>query len=507
MAPSRGHRRATKPTYFSPFLSATAARVQWKPSAIAGLRVETAVSITYNQVGADVTCAAILSVFCFAGMVMPMYFDPRPQIQFGPVASMVSLVACILCGTCATLTLAEDWPQWRGPNRDGTWTESGILETFPAAGPTIRWRVPVGPGWSSPVVSEGRVFVTDVQLETRPAQERVHCFYEATGKSLWTYAYEAEYPDLPPENRSPPAATPIVEAGKLYMIGGNGHIHCLEAATGKPVWEKRLDKEFEIKPQSCRPSPLIEGDLLILLTGGKPGGCVIALEKSSGKEAWRALDESVSNSSPIIIRAAGKRQLIVWTGESVTSLVPTTGDVNWRERLVTNTNDSTATPVSEKKALLISGFMLELRDDMALATPVWPKSRAVARRVLSNTSTPLLKGDHLYSAKSGGEFVCLDARSGEPVWVTEQVTGLKPGACVHLTPNGDAVWLFTDEGNLIRARLTPKGYEELSRAHLLEPTSIFSGKLLAWVPPAYANRHVFARNDKELVCASLAAKP
>jgi outer membrane protein assembly factor BamB len=434
-----------------------------------------------------------------------MKFNSRRQLRFSSLPNMVSLAAYILCSTCAASTRAEDWPQWRGPNRDGAWTESGILETFATDGPEIRWRVPIGLGWSSPVVSQGKVFVTDVQLETRPAQERVHCFDEATGQSLWTYAYEADYPDLPPENRSTPAATPIVEAGKLYMIGGNGHVHCLVSATGEPIWEKRLDKEFEINALSCRPSPLIEGELLILLTGGKPSACVIALEKNSGKEVWRALDESVSNSSPIVITPGGKRQIIVWTGESVTSLVPTTGEIYWRERLETNTNYSTATPVNEKNALLISGFMLALSVDGTLATPVWPKSRALARRVLSNTSTPLLKGDHLYSAKSGGELVCLDSHTGEQVWVTERVTELKPGASIHLTPNGDGVWLFTDEGNLIRARLSPKGYEELCRAHLLQPTSIFSGKLMAWVPPAYANRHVFARNDKELVCASLAA--
>lgn len=356
-------------------------------------------------------------------------------------------------------------------------------------------------------MSQGRAFVTDVQLESRPAQERVHCLDEATGQLLWTYAYEAEYPDLMPENQSPPAATPIVEAGKLYMIGGNGHVHCLEAATGEPVWEKRLDRQFEIKALSCRPSPLIEENLLILLTGGKPSACVVALEKHSGKEVWRALDESVSNSSPIVIAAGGARQLIVWTGESVTSLAPKTGEVYWREPLLTSSNDSTATAVSENGALLISGFMLRLRDDAPLATPLWPKSRAVARRVLSNTSTPLLKGNYLYSARSGGELVCLDSRTGETVWVTEKVTEPKPGASIHLAPNGDAVWLFTDEGNLICARLRPEGYEELSRAHLLEPTSIFAGTLRAWVPPAYANRHVFARNDKELVCASLAATP
>src|SRR4029079_16413749 len=117
---------------------------------------------------------------------------------------------------------------------------------------------------------------TDVLLEQLPAHERVHCFDEANGNSLWSYQYEADYPDLPPENRSTPAATPIVDSGKIYMIGGNGHVHCLVAATGELVWEKKLDKEFEIKSLSCRPSPLIDGDLLILLTGGKPQACVIA---------------------------------------------------------------------------------------------------------------------------------------------------------------------------------------------------------------------------------------
>lgn len=436
-----------------------------------------------------------------------MFFTLRRRHRFGRMPRIVPLAACLLCGTGTNLARADDWPQWRGPNRDGVWSESGILEAIPAEGLGIRWRKPVGPGWSSPVVAQHKVFVTDVDFGARPAHERVHCLDEATGNSLWTYAYEAKYPDLPPENRSTPAATPIVEAGMLYMIGGNGHVHCLEIGMGKPQWEKRLDKEFEIKPQSCRPSPLIEGDLLILLTGGKPGGCVVALEKKTGKDVWKALDDSVSNSSPIVIEAAGRRQLIVWTGESVTSLVPATGEVLWRERLVTNTNYSTATPVTEKDALLISGFMLELRRDAAQATPLWPKSRVVDRRVLSNTSTPLLQGDYLYSAKSSGEFVCLESRTGEQVWVTEKPTALKQGASIHLTPHGNAVWLFTDEGNLIRARLTPKGYEELGRAPLLEPTSPFAGKRLAWVPPAFANRHVFARNDNEVVCASLAAKP
>jgi outer membrane protein assembly factor BamB len=438
-----------------------------------------------------------------------MNFNPCRQKRLGPLPGVVLVAACILCCTCAILTQAEDWPQWRGPNRDGVWAESGLLESFPGEGLKVRWRSPVGFGWASPVVSQGRVFVTDVKLETRTAQERVHCFDEATGKSLWTYACDADYPDwaFVPGQCPSPSATPLVEKGKLYALGANGHVHCLETLTGTLLWEQRLDKEFAIQVLSCRPSPLIEGDLLILFTGGKPGGCVIALEKNSGKIVWKALDESVSNSSPIVIAAGGKRQLIVWTGESVTSLVPATGEVNWRERLVTSNNDSIATPVSEKNSLLVSGVMFDLGVDEARASIVWPKSRAVSRRVLSNTSTPLLKGEHLYSAKSSGELACLDARTGEQVWETDKVTGLKSGASIHLTRNGNAVWLFTDEGNLIRALLTPEGYQELSRAHLLEPTSPFSGRMFAWVPPVYANRHVFARNDKELICASLAANP
>ncbi|MBI2927115.1 MAG: PQQ-binding-like beta-propeller repeat protein, partial [Verrucomicrobia bacterium] len=122
-------------------------------------------------------------------------------------------------------------------------------------------------------------------------------------------------------------------------------------------------------------------------------------------------------------------------------------------------------------------------------------------------STALLQGDYVFSAKTSGELVCLEADTGKEVWQTNTVTSLKNGSSIHLTPNGDSVLLFTDQGNLIRARLSAQGYQELSRAHLLEATYPFNGRNVVWPPPAYANRHVFARNDQDLVCASLAAKP
>jgi outer membrane protein assembly factor BamB len=284
-------------------------------------------------------------------------------------------------------------------------------------------------------------------------------------------------------------------------------VDCLDARNGKVIWEKQLGGEYKIAELSCRSSPLIEGNLLILFTGGKPGACVIALDKRTGEEVWRALDESLSNSSLLIIKAGGRRQLIVWTDDSVTSLNPETGAPYWREAMVTSSNDSIPTPVVMGNRLLISGLMLELAARTPAAKVLWPESKTASKRILSNTSTALLLGDYVYSATLNGELVCLEAGTGQQVWATTNVTALKNGASIHLTPNGDGVFLFSDEGDLIRAQLTPQGYRENSRTHLLAPTSYLGSRRFAWTPPAFANRQVFARNDEELVCASLAAKP
>jgi outer membrane protein assembly factor BamB len=404
---------------------------------------------------------------------------------------------------------AENWPQWRGTHRDGAWSESGILESFPPGGLTILWRAPVELGWSSPVVAQGRVYLTDSYLRKPKTQERVLCFDEATGKPLWAYTYDVRYPDwaFTPGNEARLAATPIAEAGKLYALGGNGHVHCLDAIKGTLLWSAGLEERYVIPQLSCRASPLIEGRLLVVCAGGKPGACVVALDKSSGKEVWKALDEPVSNSSPIVITAGGKKQLIVWTGESVTSLAPLTGQVYWQHRLVTSNNDAIPTPVFHGDLLLIGGLMLKLDPQKPAASILWPDTLAVSRRILSNTSTALLQGDYVFSARSFGQLVCLDAKTGKQVWTTDKVTDLKNGASIHLAPNGDAVFLYTEKGDLIRAKLSGRGYQEISRARLLEPTYPFAGRKVAWAPPSYANRCVFARSDKELVCASLAAKP
>lgn len=402
---------------------------------------------------------------------------------------------------------ADDWPQFRGANRDAVWNEAGIRQTFPASELPVRWRALVGNGLASPVVAQGRVYLIDSELQKPKARERVHCWDEKTGQVLWTHAYDVSYPDwgFDPASKAGPGSTPIVEADKVYALGATGHLLCLNAVKGTVLWQKKLTADYGLEEFSGNtPSLLIERDLLIMVIGGKPDACVVALDKNSGKEIWRALADKWTYSSPIVISAGGQRQLIVWTPAAVTSLNPTTGKKWWREELgPAGTLATVATPVYQGDLLLCSGLMFQLDPTKPSATVLWPLPITGTKRILSQTSMPLIRDGYVFSGKIPGQLVCLDARTGNQVWETDKVTVKSPGAAIHLTPNGDSVLIFTDEGNLIRARLSPQGYEELSRVHILNPTASFSGRKVVWPPPAYANRHIFVRNDEELVCVSL----
>ena len=403
---------------------------------------------------------------------------------------------------------AEDWPQFRGPNRDSVWNETGIIESFPTGGLKISWRAPVGPGYSSPVVAQGRVYVTDSQVFPPKARERVLCFDAKTGKSLWTHFYEVDYADwaFDPKNPFGPRPTPIVGGSRVFTLGARGRLCCLNARNGKVIWKK--DFETKSKDSAFTPSPLIEGDLLILVLDGlPPGTCVVALDKNSGKEVWRTLDEPATLSSPIVVTAAGKRQLIVWTEKSVNSLDPATGKLYWRERYLGGASYAVPTPVSHGDLLLVNGVMFKLDSERPGASVLWPDGRPPSRQTISDTSTAMFKGDHLFACNLAGELVCIEAKTGRIVWETNRVTDAKSGASMHITANGKSVFIFNEKGELIRAGLTVAGYQEISRAALLQPTSPFGPRKMAWTPPAYADRHVFARSDEELVCASLAAKP
>jgi hypothetical protein len=287
---------------------------------------------------------------------------------------------------------------------------------------------------------------------------------------------------------------------------------CLDAAQGDVLWQKDLVKDFNatIPRYGASAAPLVEGDLLIVCAGGQPSASVVALDRNTGQERWRALDDRPAYSAPVVISAGGCRQVIVWTGDTVTSLEPTTGKVYWRVpyKATFDPAQAVASPVFHRDRLLClaawnrGSLMLQLDPARPAASELW-KTRSDPSTVFS---TPLFPEDrHFYGIVNNGELCCLDAATGKVVWATREPTSERFGTA-HLTANGDRVLLFNHKGQLILARLTPTGYKELGRSLLVEPTAGYrAAGAETWAHPAYANKCVFARNDRLLVCASLAA--
>ena len=409
-------------------------------------------------------------------------------------------------------SIAADWPQWRGPNRDGTWTDSGILSRFPQAGLLPKWNVPVGYGFSSPIITNGILYLSDLVVEKRIAHERLLCLSARSGKRVWMTEHEISPPDwfFTPAQTRGPGATPIIHQGRVYTVSTFAVLQCFDARTGAVLWKRDLVADYQLPPSSLDASPLIDGEVLILSIGGKPEAGVVAFDLKTGREVWKALSESATWSSPVIVSAGGTRQLIVWMRQSVTSLNPTNGAVYWHEPTVSGGSpgfSAVSTPVIQGDRLLVSGLMFQLAATQPAAKVLWPDTPSGTRRILSDTSTPFFQGDYIYSPRSGGVFVCLEAATGREVWQTNSVTALRQGACVHFIPNGTSLFLLTDQGDFIRAQLTPGGYRELGRIHVIDPTSPLFEHSFAWAAPTFANRCIFVRNDRELRCYSLAEIP
>jgi outer membrane protein assembly factor BamB len=415
----------------------------------------------------------------------------------------------------ASVTIADDWPQWRGTKRDGVWRESGIVEKFDSPQLPIKWRAPIGSGYSGPTVSRGRVYVTDRITEPRQ-RERVHCFDEATGERVWSHAYDAVYRFSGGYNAGPRAAVTIAD-GKAYSLGAMGHLFCFDAGKGDILWEKDLNALYSIRMPlwgiAC--SPLVEGNLLIVVAGGE-NATLVAFDKQTGEEKWKALDDRAQYSAPIVVEQAGERVLVCWTGDNVVGLDPRNGDEYWKAPLVPKSMPiGVASPITDGKRVFVSSFydgslMLRLTGNgTPRAEQIWRErgpSEVQTKSLHCMISTPVIDGDYVYGVDSYGELRCLNANTGERIWESQQAVPRGRWSNIHIVRHGDRYVMFNERGDLIFARLSPEGYEEISRTKLLEPTT---GQLnqrggVCWSHPAFANRHVFARNDEELVCARLA---
>ena len=435
--------------------------------------------------------------------------------------------AVVLWLGVAARSHGDDWPQWLGPNRDSVWREEGILEKFPAGGPKVRWRVAITGGFSGPAVAGGRVFITDrkvaagarvnagdpFDLGVIAGSERVLCLDERDGRVLWTHEYQCSYSVSYPAG---PRATPVVSGGRVFTLGTEGNLFCLDAETGKVIWSRDFKKDFGVKTPlwGFAAHPFLDGDKLICLVGGA-GSVAVAFHKDDGRELWRALTaKEPGYSPPVICEAGGRRQLIVWHPESLNSLDPESGGVLWTIPAKIHQAVSIATPRKLDDLLLVSSFyngsvMVRLDAQKPVAKVAWRTQRMSekdTRHLNALMSTPFLEAGHLYGVCNYGQLRCLKAATGERLWEDKEIlTKGRELECANafLVKNGGRFFLCAENGDLIIVHLSPKGPQEISRCHLIDPTGSYQGRDVVWSHPAFANGSIYARNDREIVCADL----
>ncbi len=424
------------------------------------------------------------------------------------------IALCLIALSFHNVAEAADWPQWRGPNRDGTWNEKGIVQKFATPQLPIRWRAKIANGYSGPTVADDRVYVTD-RLASPAQLERVHCFDAMTGKPIWSYEYKCKYERF--EHRDGPRASVTIDDNRAYSLGAMGHLFCFDAAKGDVLWSRNLNAEYKIKMPiwAIAASPLVEGELVIVQIGGRDNACLIAFDKVTGRERWRALDDRASYSAPIMIEQAGKRVLVCWTGDRVAGLNPLTGQLYWQHpfkpsRMVINV----PTPVFQDGYLFVSSFydgslLLKVNPAELTVAKVWRRKGASERETDSlhcMISTPVLQGEHIYGVDSYGELRCLDLYTGDRIWESLDAVPKARWANIHMVRHEDNIWMFNESGELIISKLSPRGFHEISRAKLIKPTKGQLNRGVCWSHPAFAYKHVYIRNDEELICADLSAK-
>ncbi len=422
---------------------------------------------------------------------------------------------CLLILFSASVGIAEDWAQWRGPHRDGVWEVEGVVDELPDGQLPLDWSVDIGAGYCGPTVASGRVYVMDRQPEGEQT-ERILCLDSATGKQLWVHEYPAPYTI---SYRAGPRASVTIAEGRAFAVGAEGHFHCLDAVSGEVIWQRdlKVDYQIDMPVWGIAASPLVYQDLVIQQVSGSDGACMVAFDKSSGKEAWRALAERAGYSSPIIIQQAGKDVLVCWTGESLSGLDPLSGKVYWAHKMLpTKMPIGICTPTVDGELIYVSSFydgslMIRAPKDQLSSTEVW---RAIGKdeqhtvALHSMIGNPIVADGYIYGTDSYGEFRCLNALTGERIWEDLTAVPKNRWSTIHMVRQAgtDRVWMFNERGELLIAKMTPTGLTILDRCQLIEPTKAQLPQRggVCWSHPAFAEKSIFIRNDSRIVRASLA---
>ena len=410
---------------------------------------------------------------------------------------------------------ADDWPQWRGSQRDGRWNEQGIRDDLPDGQYPLSWSVDIGPGYCGPTVAKGRVYVMDRQVTDRNETERILCFDSAKGTLLWQVEYKAPYGNV--GYAAGPRASVTIDQGRAFAVGSRGNFHCLDAGSGELIWQHDLETEYSIEMPiwGIAASPLVYGELVIQQVGGSQNSSMVAFEKKTGKEVWRALNDKAGYSSPIVIRQADKDVLVCWTGESLSGLDPSTGKLYWTHPFPSSRMPiGISTPIIDNEMLFVSSFydgsmMIRVPAKSLTSELIWRevgKDEQNTKSLHTMIGTDILENGYVYGADSYGEMRCLNAMTGARIWEDLKAVPKARWATIHMVRQADRVWMFNERGELLIAKLSPAGLTILDRCKLLEPTTVQLAQRggVCWSHPAFAEKSIFARSDSKLVKASLA---
>ncbi len=391
------------------------------------------------------------------------------------------------------LLVAADWPAWRGPDRSGVSSETGLLKTWPKEGPKLLWTATgLGGGYATPAVAAGRLYV----LGSKVGEEYVHCLDLNGGKPLWSIKVGKVG-----ENRGPnypgPRSTPTIDGQRLYALGSDGDLVCLECADGKLVWHHHLEKEFQGNrgTWAYTESPLLDGDVLVCTPGG-PVAAMLAVDKRTGKVIWKTPIESANQAgyaSPIVATAGGRKLYVQFMGAAAVGIDAKTGERLWRYRKNVG-GVNAATPIFHDGCVFTSAAGNEDAGGDALLRLVPTDKGVDVKQVyllpnMKNFHGGVVRvGEYLYGTGSTG-LVCLDFKTGAVKWKHRSVgQGSLMAADGHL-------YLLNTRGEMALAEATPEGYREKGRLALPKRS-----RYATFAHPVVANGRLYIRDEDSIFC-------
>jgi outer membrane protein assembly factor BamB len=369
------------------------------------------------------------------------------------------LVVVLLAGATA---FSEDWPQWRGPHRDGSLSSAAAPATWPER-LKLRWKLTVGEGHASPIFAGGRICI----FTRQQGKEVASSIDPATGKIVWQQSYAAPYTMNPAAawHGEGPKSTPLFNEAKLYTFGISGILTCWDAATGAVKWRKDFSKQYKATWPlfGTAMSPVADRGLVIAHVGGPGNGALTAFDARTGQDKWRWIGDGPAYASPIIAELGGTRQVVTETQQNLVSVAAANGQLLWKIPFTTDYVQNIPTPLLYRDLVIFSGLANGIfairataKDEKWSTATVWRNDGTALYM-----SSPVLLGDLIFgfSHYKKGEFFCIDARTGATQWTSPPRQGENAAVLV----SGGNLILLRDEGELIIAKATGKAFEPLRR--------------------------------------------